>query len=164
MNAKRKLTIYCAPSMKKKLQALAKRRSGCSMDLFIEACFRMWKSTVTNWAVRPSTFSARPCPVCSAAICDCACLHLRGLPQRRRHFLAPAVRARLRRLLPMKLDTGRPGKAKSKRLPTPPSKPICAPSARNSTCSHIQFSSDRVIWSVNVLAKFDLSRFRCISY
>jgi hypothetical protein len=40
MTAKRKLTMYCTPAMKRKLQALAKR-SGCSMDLFIEACFRM---------------------------------------------------------------------------------------------------------------------------
>jgi hypothetical protein len=32
--------MYCTPSMKKKLQALAKR-SGCSMDFFVEACFRM---------------------------------------------------------------------------------------------------------------------------
>jgi predicted DNA-binding protein len=40
MTAKRNLTMYCTPSMKNKLQALAKR-SGCSMDFFIEACFRM---------------------------------------------------------------------------------------------------------------------------
>jgi hypothetical protein len=40
MTAKRSLTMYCTPAMKKKLQALAKR-SGCSMDCFIEACFRM---------------------------------------------------------------------------------------------------------------------------
>jgi hypothetical protein len=40
MNAKRKLTMHCTPLMKRKLQALAKR-SGCSMDFFIEACFRM---------------------------------------------------------------------------------------------------------------------------
>src|ERR1700758_329456 len=33
MTAKRKLTMYCTPTMKKKLQALAKR-SGCSMDFF----------------------------------------------------------------------------------------------------------------------------------
>jgi hypothetical protein len=39
MNAKRNLTMYCTPAMKKKLQALAKR-TGCSMDFFIEACFR----------------------------------------------------------------------------------------------------------------------------
>jgi hypothetical protein len=39
MNTKRKLTMYCTPAMKKKLQALAKR-GGCSMDFFIEACFR----------------------------------------------------------------------------------------------------------------------------
>lgn len=39
MTAKRKLTMYCTPAMKGKLQALAKR-SGCSMDCFIEACFR----------------------------------------------------------------------------------------------------------------------------
>jgi len=39
MNAKRKLTMHCTPTMKRKLQALAKR-SGCSMDFFIEACFR----------------------------------------------------------------------------------------------------------------------------
>jgi hypothetical protein len=40
MTAKRKLTMYCTPTMKKKPQALA-QRSGCSMDVFIEACFRM---------------------------------------------------------------------------------------------------------------------------
>jgi hypothetical protein len=40
MSAKRKLTMLCTPAMKKKLQALAKR-TGCSMDFFIEACFRM---------------------------------------------------------------------------------------------------------------------------
>ena len=40
MNSKRRLTMYCTPAMKRKLQALAKG-SGCSMDFFIEACFRM---------------------------------------------------------------------------------------------------------------------------
>jgi hypothetical protein len=40
MAAKRKLTMHCTPAMKRKLQALAKR-SGCSMDFFIEAWFRM---------------------------------------------------------------------------------------------------------------------------
>ena len=39
MNAKRNLTTYCTPAMKRKLQALAKRTC-CSMDFFIEACFR----------------------------------------------------------------------------------------------------------------------------
>jgi hypothetical protein len=38
MTAKRNLTMYCTPARKRKLQALAKR-SGCSMDFFIEACF-----------------------------------------------------------------------------------------------------------------------------
>jgi hypothetical protein len=40
MTAKRNLTMYCTPAMKRKLHALAKR-SGCSMDFFVEACFRM---------------------------------------------------------------------------------------------------------------------------
>ena len=31
--------MYCTLAMKRKLQALAKR-TGCSMDFFIEACFR----------------------------------------------------------------------------------------------------------------------------
>lgn len=39
MTAKRKLTMYCTPTMKRKLHALAKQ-SGCSMDFFIEAWFR----------------------------------------------------------------------------------------------------------------------------
>jgi hypothetical protein len=40
MTAKRKLTMCCTPAMKRKLLALAKR-SGCSKEFFIEACFRM---------------------------------------------------------------------------------------------------------------------------
>jgi len=40
MTAKRKLTMYCSPEMKKKLQARAKR-NGCSVNFLIEACFRM---------------------------------------------------------------------------------------------------------------------------
>ena len=40
MTAKRKLTMFCTQTMKRKLRALAKR-SGCSMDFFVEACFRM---------------------------------------------------------------------------------------------------------------------------
>jgi len=39
MNAKRTLTMYCTPAMKKKLQALAKR-NGCSVNFLVEACFR----------------------------------------------------------------------------------------------------------------------------
>jgi predicted DNA-binding protein len=40
MNAKCTFTMYCTPAMKKKLQALAKR-SGCSVNYLVEACFRM---------------------------------------------------------------------------------------------------------------------------
>jgi hypothetical protein len=40
MTAKRKLTMYCSPEMKKKLQARAKR-NGCSVNFLIEASFRI---------------------------------------------------------------------------------------------------------------------------
>jgi len=40
MTAKRKLTMYCTPAMKRKLQALAKW-NGCSLNFLIEASFRI---------------------------------------------------------------------------------------------------------------------------
>jgi hypothetical protein len=40
MTAKRTLTMYCTPAMKRKLQALAKR-SGCSVNFLVEAYFRI---------------------------------------------------------------------------------------------------------------------------